>query len=68
MRQREVWWEEYKTCVSVCVSRDQLLATSFKLRETKIGNGECHSAVEVFTLLRRYVGSLLVTNLHHATS
>jgi hypothetical protein len=36
MRHREVWWEEYKICVSVCVSRDQLLATSFKLRETSV--------------------------------
>jgi len=80
MRQREVWWEEYKKCVSVCVcvSRDQLLATCLKLRETSVWKWEikltkdftvlCHSAVEVFTLSRCYMGSLFVTNLCHATS
>jgi hypothetical protein len=51
MRQREVRWEEYKTRVSVCVSRDQLLATSFKLTETSAWKWGIKLAKEDYRLM-----------------
>jgi hypothetical protein len=66
--------------VCVCV-RVQRPASSYKIQTEgnhylEMGNetyqgrfiGLCHSAVEVFPLLRHYVGSLFVTNSRYATS